>query len=250
MTRASRFPNIVRAGALLACAMLALAAPASAQNSFSWVVADSARGTALNVTSSFHTDIHNTGSVADTYTITMVSGMPASWVTTMCDIGLCYPPFITQVQYTVQPGASTYLGVNITPMVDLGHGTTWITVASNNVPSLRQTVGFEVQSPATSPVPQPAAGLRLAAAPNPFNPRTTLWLDGGIAPAGPLALDVFDLRGHRVRALWRGEADATRREIAWDGADDAGRALPGGTYVARLSGLGGSVASVKLVLAK
>lgn len=229
---------------------LGLAASANAQNPFNWVVADSARGTALNVTSSFHTDLYNTGSVADTYQVTMVSSMSANWSTTMCDAGLCYPPFITQLQYTLQPGASLYLGVNITPMVDLGHGTTWITITSTNVPSARKTVGFEVQSPATSPAPLPAAGLRLAAAPNPFNPRTTLWLEGGALPAGPLALDVFDLRGHRVRTLWRGDADTARREVAWDGADDAGRALPGGTYVARLSGPGGGVASVKLVLAK
>jgi hypothetical protein len=240
------------AGSRLAviAAALCVAASASAQSSFNWVVADSARGTALNVTTSFHTDLYNTGSVADTYQVTMVSSMSANWSTTMCDAGLCYPPFITQLQYTLQPGTSLYLGVNITPMIDLGHGTTWITIASTNVPSLRRTVGFEVQSPATSPAPQPTAALRLAAAPNPFNPRTTLWLDGDVAPAGALELDVFDLRGHRVRALWRGEAGAARRAIAWDGVDDTGRALPGGTYVARLSGPGGVLAAVKLVLAK
>jgi hypothetical protein len=255
MTRASHTSKTARTGALLtwallSCTLLTWSGAASAQTSFNWVVADSARGTALNVTSSFHTDIHNTGSVADTYRITMVSSMSASWVTTMCDVGLCYPPFITQIQYTVQPGASTYLGVNITPMVDQGHGTTWITVTSMNVPSLHQTVGFEVQSPATSPAPAPAAGLGLAAAPNPFNPRTTLRLDGGESQAGVLSLDVFDLGGRRVRALWRGEAGAARRGIPWDGADDHGRALPGGTYVARLAGPAGVVASVKLVLAK
>jgi len=168
----------------------------------------------------------------------------------MCDVGLCYPPFITQIQLTVQPGASAYLGVNITPMVDQGHGTTYITVTSTSMPSLHQTVGFEVQSPATTPAPVPSAVLSLAAAPNPFNPRTTLRLDGDESPAATLALDVFDLRGRLVRALWRGEAGAARRGIPWDGADDDGRALPGGTYVARLAGRAGVVASVKLVLAK
>lgn len=250
MNRACHTPRNACARMAVMAFALCLAASASAQSSFNWVVADSARGTALNVTSSFHTDLYNTGSVADTYQVTMVSSMSANWSTTMCDASLCYPPFITQLQYTLQPGASLYLGVNITPMVDLGHGTTWITITSTNVPSARKTVGFEVQSPATSPAPQPATGLRLAAAPNPFNPRTTLWLDGGASPAGPLALDVFDLRGRRVRALWRGEAGPGRREIAWDGADDDGRALPGGTYVARLYGPGDGVTVVKLVLVK
>ena len=250
MTRDRHTSKTDRIGALLACLLLTMAATASAQTSFNWVIADSARGTALNVTSSFHTDIHNTGSVADTYRITMVSSMSANWVTTMCDVALCYPPFITQIQYTVQPGASVYLGVNITPMIDQGHGTTYITVTSINVPSLHQTVGFEVQSPATSPAPVPSAALSLAAAPNPFNPRTTLRLDGDGSQAGALALDVFDLGGRRVRALWRGEAGAAQHGIPWDGADDDGRALPGGTYVARLAGPAGVVASVKLVLAK
>ncbi len=246
MKRDRRLPTIAALVLLLALAATA----AQAQSSFNWVVADSARGTALNVTTSFHTDLYNTGSVADTYRVTMVSSMSANWVTTMCDVGLCYPPFITQLQFTLQPGASMYLGVNITPMVDLGHGTTWITIASTNQPSLQKTVGFEVQSPATSAAPLPGAPLGLAAAPNPFNPRTVLTVDDAGRPGDRLAVDVFDLRGRLVRALWRGEAASARGGIPWDGRDDLGRALPGGAYVARLSGAAGTVAVVKLVLAK
>lgn len=253
MNRTRRLPqsSALRAARIaLTLLVLALAAAANAQSSFTWVAADSARGTALNVTSTFHTDLTNTGSVADTYKVTMVSGMPANWLTTMCDAGLCYPPFITQLQYTLQPAASMYIGVNITPMVDLGHGTTWVTITSTNAPSLHQTIGFEVQSPATSATPRPSAGLGLAAAPNPFNPRTTLWVDDAGTSARGLALDVFDLRGRLVRALWRGDADAAGGGIPWDGRDDEGRALPGGTYVARLAGPDGAIANIKLVLAK
>jgi hypothetical protein len=253
MNPTRRFPRTTTLRvALVAIAMLvlSLSAAANAQSSFNWVAADSARGTALNVTSSFHTDLYNTGSVADTYKVVMVSSMSANWVTTMCDAGLCYPPFIAQLQFTLQPGASMYLGVNITPMVDLGHGTTWITITSTNVPSLHRTIGFEVQSPATSAAPLPSARVSLAAAPNPFNPRTTLWIDDAGTPARGLALDVFDLRGRLVRALWQGDADAASGGIPWDGRDNEGRALPGGTYVARLAGPDGALANIKLVLAK
>ena len=47
---------------------------------------------------------------------------------------------------------------------------------------------------------------------------------------GPVRLEVYDLRGHRVRGL---AADDPQSDLVWDGCGDDGRPLPAGTYLVR-----------------
>ncbi|MEZ4386073.1 MAG: FlgD immunoglobulin-like domain containing protein [Candidatus Krumholzibacteriia bacterium] len=75
----------------------------------------------------------------------------------------------------------------------------------------------------------PAATALLGAAPNPFNPRTTVRF--ALERAGSVRLWVADLRGHRVRTLVDGERPAGTHAAVWEGCDDAGRALGSGTYL-------------------
>ncbi|MCA9758974.1 MAG: lamin tail domain-containing protein [Candidatus Eisenbacteria bacterium] len=49
----------------------------------------------------------------------------------------------------------------------------------------------------------------------------------------PGALDVLDVTGRRVRALWRGDV-SPRTDATWDGRDDASRRVPSGVYFLRL----------------
>ncbi len=83
--------------------------------------------------------------------------------------------------------------------------------------------------------------------PNPFNPATTIAFT--LPSAGPARLEVLDLQGRRVRTLTTGELTAGPHEVAWDGRDDGGRAVPSGGYLLRLTG-GGQVATAKATLAK
>lgn len=88
--------------------------------------------------------------------------------------------------------------------------------------------------------------LVLDTCPNPFNPRTELRFTLP-APAA-VTLAVYDAAGRRVRTLLTGAAlHAGAQSAAWDGADDRGRALPSGTYVARLDAADAS-ASLRLTL--
>lgn len=75
-------------------------------------------------------------------------------------------------------------------------------------------------------------GDRLDGYPNPFNPRTTL----RFALAAPARADlaVHDLAGRLVRRLVAANLPAGEHEVAWDGRDEAGRAVASGQYVARL----------------
>ncbi|MFN2369598.1 MAG: choice-of-anchor Q domain-containing protein, partial [Candidatus Krumholzibacteriia bacterium] len=86
--------------------------------------------------------------------------------------------------------------------------------------------------PAAVPPPAPAASL--AAWPNPFNPRTVV--TATLTRAGTWRLAVFDLRGRRVTVLHRGHLDPGTYAWPWDARDPAGRPLPSGIYLARLTG--------------
>lgn len=97
----------------------------------------------------------------------------------------------------------------------------------------------------------PVASLAgaVAAAPNPFNPRTVI--DFEIAGPGlaPVDVDLFDPRGRLVRSLWKGPLPAGRQRLAWDGRDGEGRPAAGGVYLARVQ-VAGQSRTLKLTLAK
>ena len=80
--------------------------------------------------------------------------------------------------------------------------------------------------------PEVGEARRLRAAPNPFNPRTTLSFT--VAAPGAADLAVYDLAGRRVRRLLHGAVASGTHRMTWDGLDDAGAALPSGVYLARL----------------
>jgi hypothetical protein len=50
----------------------------------------------------------------------------------------------------------------------------------------------------------------------------------------PVAVEIWDLAGHRVRLVHAGEAVLGRYEHRWDGRDEAGRAVPPGIYIYRV----------------
>ena len=99
-------------------------------------------------------------------------------------------------------------------------------------------------APTDAPPPAPAV-LALQAAPNPFNPATTLRFT--LPTAGRARVEVFDMRGRRVRTLLAGQLAAGEHARRWDGRDAAGRVLPSAVYLARVTA-GGGQATAKVVL--
>ncbi|MBC8422695.1 spondin domain-containing protein [bacterium] len=100
----------------------------------------------------------------------------------------------------------------------------------------------------TSSTDVPAAGgLETRVHPNPFNPRTVVSFT---SPApGHATVRIHDLRGRVLRELWRGPVDAGRRELTWDGRDDAGRRLPSGVYLVAVR-VGVSRTTTKILFAR
>ena len=70
--------------------------------------------------------------------------------------------------------------------------------------------------------------LGVACYPNPFNPRVTIRCS--VPKAGPVSLDVVDLRGRHVRTLLNGDQPAGTHEVIWNGCDGAGRPCASGIY--------------------
>lgn len=91
----------------------------------------------------------------------------------------------------------------------------------------------------------PMAIVLHGAAPNPFNPATSIGFT--LDCPGFVALDVFGLDGRKVRSLVSGVTAAGYHDVVWRGRDDAGRVLSSGAYVVRLQG-SGRVASGKVLL--
>jgi len=84
------------------------------------------------------------------------------------------------------------------------------------------------------------------AAPNPFNPRTSLKYE--TTRPGRVRVRVYDIRGRSVRTLVDGERDAGIWEVVWDGEDDSGRRVASGVYhVLMVTAEGEAVQKVTLV---
>lgn len=81
--------------------------------------------------------------------------------------------------------------------------------------------------------PQARAPMLAPNYPNPFNPVTRIPFD--LAADGAVDLAIHDLSGALVRRLIAGATYASgHHEAVWDGRDQAGRALPAGTYLCRI----------------
>jgi len=88
----------------------------------------------------------------------------------------------------------------------------------------------------------PALTASLTAYPNPFNPSTTV--SYYLPEAGPTQLDLYNLKGQRVKSIMRAEQSAGSHQITLSATDDQGRDLASGVYLLRLKGRGTSLKRV------
>lgn len=98
----------------------------------------------------------------------------------------------------------------------------------------------------------PAAGFVLGQNfPNPFNAGTVI--EYRLPSPSEVRIDVFDMQGRSVRSITGGFHAEGTHQIAWDGRNDAGEALPSGVYAYRIRAVTSgrtSVCSKKLLLLK
>ncbi len=87
----------------------------------------------------------------------------------------------------------------------------------------------------------------LANVPNPFNPRTRIPFS--LPASAAVRIDIYDLGGHRVRALVDERRPAGAQSVVWAGLDDRGRQVSSGVYVVQLRS-GSSRLQRKIVLVR
>jgi hypothetical protein len=86
----------------------------------------------------------------------------------------------------------------------------------------------------------------LTAWPNPLRDEVVFHFDVPIASF--VELSIWDASGRRRATPWRGFAQAGPDVIRWNGRDDAGRKLPQGVYLAKLSDRGRELVRKVIVL--
>ncbi|UCE07261.1 MAG: DUF5123 domain-containing protein [bacterium] len=83
--------------------------------------------------------------------------------------------------------------------------------------------------------------------PNPFNPMTTI--SYSVNKTDPVTLDIFNMKGQKIRTLVNEVKDTGSYSIIWDARDGEGQALAGGVYLYRLKS-GSAVEIRKMALIK
>ncbi len=142
--------------------------------------------------------------------------------------------------------------VRLSGAVDVAAGAGWLAVldaAGVAVLPLPCEAVVPIEPPHEPPPPQgelPPALRLLGAAPNPFNPETTVRFE--LPRPSTVAVVVYALDGRHLRTLLRASMPAGEHAADWDGRDDAGRPQPSGAYVVRIAADGRSDAcKVQLV---
>ena len=64
--------------------------------------------------------------------------------------------------------------------------------------------------------------------PNPFNPETTISFD--ISKTGDVFIDVYNIKGQKVKTLINERLEAGNHQVVWDGKDEGGKKLSSGIY--------------------
>jgi len=110
---------------------------------------------------------------------------------------------------------------------------------------IRTAAGNEFRSQrATTTMPSPSTVVRQNF-PNPFNPRTTI--EYSLAARTPVAIEIFDARGSRVRVVDEGVREPGTYRTEWDGRDTNGRPVSSGVYFYRFAGSGGETRKMTLL---
>lgn len=157
--------------------------------------------------------------------VTVFDGTPGCEEAPVLGYGMTEPCEKTGVTLAVGAGP---LWIRVRPVL------AWdVTCPGNYILTIR---GYEGSVTA---IPPPAAAPRvdpllLAVAPNPFL-RTARVRSAAVPPGAWLTLRVYDAAGRVVRTLHEGAAGSGSVETTWDGRDDAGVRVAGGTYFVRLS---------------
>ena len=84
--------------------------------------------------------------------------------------------------------------------------------------------------------------------PNPFNPTTTLSFS--LNERGRVVIEVFNLKGQKIKTLENRTLEAGEHSVIWNGKDENGNSIPSGIYFSKLDTdlFSGRYTSVKKII--
>jgi len=83
--------------------------------------------------------------------------------------------------------------------------------------------------------------------PNPFNPETTIRY--GVTTNSKVSLEIYNIRGQKIRSLFDGNRTVGYHQIKWNGKDDNNQPVTSGIYFVRMQ-MGTKIFNQKMVLTK
>jgi hypothetical protein len=83
----------------------------------------------------------------------------------------------------------------------------------------------------SDPLPSPCV-ISLSNYPNPFNPETTISFD--LAKQTSVTIEVFNLKGQKVKILLRDSFARGQHSVIWNGTDDNGNIVASGVYFTKM----------------
>jgi len=133
----------------------------------------------------------------------------------------------TSLEYTLVPSATAqtyWFHVRAQDKAGFWSTTTHFKLNTGSF-QLRETTGITTTTPSTT-------DFSLSAYPNPFN--SSLQITYQLKIPGAIELQIFNIKGQRVRLLLQMAHAPGNFEITWDARNDAGESLPSGLYLAVL----------------
>jgi len=79
----------------------------------------------------------------------------------------------------------------------------------------------------------PMAAKLMQNFPNPFNPETTLSF--ALPQASPVTIEVFNIKGQKVKTLIKDSFAPGQHSVVWNGTDDKGLSVSSGVYFYKMS---------------
>ncbi len=143
-------------------------------------------------------------------------------------------PSAVVVSYTVDPTADV-----------TGGGHAWYLVTATDFAGNESSAA--AADAATGIGDMPTAFRFEGAAPNPFNPATTLAFS--IPRRADVRVEIYDVAGRLMDRPFEGALSAGRHEVTWLGRNADGEAAPSGVYVCRITA-GGEVVTGSMTLMK
>jgi len=150
--------------------------------------------------------------------------------------------------YTVEPGVSRVFTITYTAGDTVQDINTEILITSNDPDMSSVTIPLTLTAAVSNNDNlNPVVTALKGNFPNPFNPTTTIRFS--IKEAGPVKINIFNLKGQLVKQLMNADLQSGNHQLIWDGRDERGSNVASGIYFYRMES-GSYRATNKMMLMK